>query len=147
MPSIRIPQPASPRFLSAPLATLAAAALLAAEAPAQTTLKEAAAKAGLNIGAAVTGSAVTSNSRAAYQDILKREFNILVCENDMKFQPTEPTRGQFSFTAGDRVMNFAQQNGMKMRGHTLVWHAQSGWASSLNASREEMLKVMKDHID
>lgn len=121
-------------------------ALLAAHASAQATLKEAAAKAGLNIGVATSGSIVSGTNRA-YQDLVKGEFNTLVCENDMKFQSTEPSQGRFTYTGGDRVQTFAAANSMKLRGHTLVWHSQSGWASSLNGSRAEMLKVMKDHID
>lgn len=126
---------------------LAVLAFLPFSAKAQATLREAAAAVGLNIGAAVSGNTVTGTNRAAYQEIVKREFNTLVCENDMKFQSTEPSQGRFTYNGGDQVLQFAQANSMKLRGHTLVWHSQSGWASNLNGSREQMLKVIKDHID
>lgn len=121
------------------------AGLLAAAAGAQTSLKDAAAKAGLNFGAAVSGNLV-SGSNTTLQNILKQDFNMLVCENDMKFQNTEPSQGRFSYTAGDRVVAFAAANNMTMRGHTLVWHSQSGWAGNITG-RAQLLKVMKDHID
>jgi len=35
---------------------------------------------------------------------------------------------------------------MKVRGHALVWHQQSGWASSVDAGREEMIEILKNHI-
>jgi endo-1,4-beta-xylanase len=56
------------------------------------------------------------------------------------------TQGNFSYSGGDAVMNFATQNGMLVRGHTLVWHAQTpSWVESLN--REQMLAAMKNHIN
>jgi len=102
-------------------------------------LKDAAAKAYLNIGTA-------TDRPSSYSTIIKNEFNILVCENAMKFQPTEPTQGNFTFSGGDQVLTFAQTNNMLMRGHTLVWHAQtSSWIQGLD--RLQMLAGMKEHIN
>lgn len=113
---------------------------------AQGTLGEAAGKAGLNIGIATNSFNVNGNN-ANYKTLANTQFNILVCENEMKFQSTEPSRGRFTYSGGDQVSNFAKANGMRMRGHNLVWHAQSGWAATVNANREEMLGIMKTHID
>lgn len=113
---------------------------------AQSTLKEAGAKAGLSIGTATNSNQVPTASTTAYTTILKTQFNQVVCENEMKFQPTENSRGKFSYGGGDRVYDFAKANGMTMRGHTLVWHSQSGWASSITG-RSEILSVMRTHID
>lgn len=121
-------------------------ALAAVSVPAQTTLRAAADKAGLNFGAAISGS-IANGSNTALKDIIRKEFNTVVCENDMKWDNTERTAGQFTFTNGDRVVTFANDNTMKVRGHTLVWHSQSSSAQSGGASREEMLKKMKDHIN
>ena len=124
-----------------------AACLLPLRGGAETiTLREAAAQANLNIGIATSGAEV-SGSDEKYKSIVSREFNILVAENDLKFQDTEPSRGEFSFTKGDQIVEFAQAHDMKLRGHTMVWHAQSGWAAGANAGREGMLEIMKDHIE
>jgi endo-1,4-beta-xylanase len=113
---------------------------------AQVTMAEVATKAGINIGIATNGRDVNGNN-AAYKTLAKDQFNMVVCENEMKFQPSEPSRGKFNYSGGDQVYTFANANGMKMRGHNFLWHSQSGWASTYNGSRTEMLSIMKTHID
>lgn len=67
-------------------------------------------------------------------------------ENEMKIDATEPQRGQFNFTAGDRVYNWAVQNGKQVRGHTLAWHSQQpGWMQNLSGST--LRQAMIDHIN
>lgn len=113
---------------------------------AQATLAEAGSKAGIHIGIATNSFNVTGNN-AAYQTVAKSQFDMVVCENEMKFQPSEPSRGKFSYQGGDKVYDFAKANGMAMRGHNFLWHSQSGWAQTYNGSRTEMLSIMKTHID
>src|SRR4051794_38675430 len=51
-------------------------------------------------------------------------FDSLMPENEMKWEAVEPQPRGFSFAAGDKLVAFANENGMRMRGHTLVWHSQ-----------------------
>ena len=81
------------------------------------------------------------------------QFNMIVAENEMKFDATEPERGHFDYTGGDRIIELAEANSMYVRGHTLVWHSQCpAWVSSdgkknnHNYSREELLSIMENHI-
>ncbi|MGC5310794.1 endo-1,4-beta-xylanase [Micromonospora zamorensis] len=101
-------------------------------ASAGTTLRAAAAEKGRYFGAAVaTGKLSTS----AYVTVLNREFNSVVAENEMKWDATEPQQGRFSYTGGDRLVSHAQANGMSVRGHALLWHAQQpGWAQGMSGS-------------
>ena len=85
---------------------------------------------------------------------IARDFNMVVCENEMKFAYVEPSQGSFDFYHGDRLVNFAQRNNMRVRGHTLVWHKQvAEWLSSdgvknnKNWTREQLLDIMKTHIE
>ncbi|MEW1587860.1 endo-1,4-beta-xylanase, partial [Micromonospora vinacea] len=105
---------------------------LTSTASAGTTLRASAAEKGRYFGAAVaTGKLSTS----AYTTILNREFNSVVPENEMKWDATEPQQGRFSYTGGDRLVSHAQANGMSVRGHTLLWHAQQpGWAQGMSGS-------------
>ncbi|MFF0256460.1 endo-1,4-beta-xylanase [Micromonospora zamorensis] len=105
---------------------------LTTAASAGTTLRAAAAEKGRYFGAAVaTGKLSTS----AYTTILNREFNSVVAENEMKWDATEPQQGQFNYGGGDRLVSHAQANGMSVRGHALLWHAQQpGWAQGMSGS-------------
>jgi endo-1,4-beta-xylanase len=77
--------------------------------------------------------------------LVARQFNSLSPENEMKWEFVEPRRGVFAFAAGDRLVAFAQQNGMRMRGHTLVWHSQmAGWARHLQGA--DLFDAMTSHI-
>lgn len=84
---------------------------------------------------------------------IARQFNMLVAENEMKFDALEPSRNQFSYGSADNLVNFAQRHQMSMRGHCLVWHSQlPEWVSSdgkkndKNWSRDEALDILKTHI-
>lgn len=111
---------------------------------AQSSMAAAGKAVGLNIGAATNSNQLTGTS--TYITNLKAQFNMVVCENEMKFQPTEGSRGKFSYRGGDGVSDFAKANGMAMRGHTFIWHSQSGWAANITG-KAEILNVMKTHID
>ena len=82
-----------------------------------------------------------------------RQFNMMVCENEMKMDALQPSKGSFSFGGADNLVYLAQQNDMAIRGHCLVWHSQvPGWLSSdgkkndKNWTREQALEIMKNHI-
>ena len=82
-----------------------------------------------------------------------KQFNMMVCENEMKFDALEGSRNNFSFGSADNLVTLAQQNNMVVRGHCLVWHSQlPTWVSSdgkkndKNWTREEALEIMKNHI-
>jgi endo-1,4-beta-xylanase len=110
---------------------------------AETTLGAAAAQSGRYFGTAIASGRLGDS---AYTTIASREFNMVTPENEMKIDATEPQRGQFNFTSGDRVYNWAVQNGKKVRGHTLAWHSQQpGWMQSLSGST--LRQAMIDHIN
>ncbi len=84
-------------------------------------------------------------------DIAAQDFNRLTCENEMKWDATEPQEGQFRFEAGDQLVEFAQKHGMKVHGHTFLWHSQTpNWVfqdpNGGRASRELVLKRLENHI-
>ncbi|KAJ3119001.1 hypothetical protein HK098_005768, partial [Nowakowskiella sp. JEL0407] len=83
---------------------------------------------------------------ATVTNIIKQEFGILTCENSMKMDAIQGTRGSFNFGNADNVVNFAKQNGLKMRGHTFVWYSQlPSWVSSIN-DRTTLTSVIQTHI-
>jgi len=99
-----------------------------------------------NIGAAVNLGTIISQ-----QDLLVQQFNSITAENDMKFEELQPVEGQFTFEKADKLAAFAKENGMKIRGHTLVWHNQTpAWvyhnSQGEKVTRDELLQRMKNHI-
>ncbi|MPZ85938.1 MAG: 1,4-beta-xylanase [Actinophytocola sp.] len=94
------------------------------------------------------GTAVATGPLAgepSYRDTLNREFNAVTAENAMKWDATEPSPGQFTFTAADQITASAQANGQTVHGHTLVWHSQTpGWVQGLDATA--MRDAMGNHI-
>jgi len=107
------------------------------------TLGAAAAQSGRYFGTAIAAGRLGDS---AYTTIAGREFNMVTPENEMKPDATEPQRGQFNFSAGDQIYNWATQHGMKVRGHTLAWYAQQpGWMQSLSGS--SLRQAMIDHIN
>lgn len=110
---------------------------------AESTLGAAAAQSGRYFGTAIASGRLGDST---YTTIANREFNSVTAENEMKIDATEPQRGQFNFTAADRVYNWAVQNGKEVRGHTLAWHSQQpGWMQSLSGSA--LRQAMIDHIN
>ncbi|MEV6967018.1 non-reducing end alpha-L-arabinofuranosidase family hydrolase [Hamadaea sp. NPDC051192] len=125
------------------MAVAAAAVMMPSADAAETTLGAAAAQSGRYFGTAIAGGRLGDS---AYTTIAGREFNMVTAENEMKIDATEPQRGQFSFSAGDNIYNWATQRGLKVRGHTLAWHAQQpGWMQSLSGST--LRQAMIDHIN
>ena len=104
------------------------------------------------IGAAIWQGDVTG----AHSDLLKKHFNSITAENDMKPGPLQPTEGVFNFTAADSLVTFARSNNMRVRGHTLIWHSQNpSWlfkdASGNNLqptpqNKALMLQRLENHI-
>ena len=95
-----------------------------------------------------------------------RHFNSITLENemkpanilDMKKNHDEPDRYNFEpaidFSKAERMLSFAKDNGINMRGHTLVWHNQTPEAffhenydeNKPYLSREDMLKRLDGYI-
>jgi endo-1,4-beta-xylanase len=135
------------------LTTVCALAGLAVSISAQPdTLRKLADLRGLRVGAAVTfPSGNNAANRPEYERVLRTSFNTVVCENAMKFQNLSSARGTYNFGPADAIANFADSNGMQMRGHTFVWHSQTAtWFNNLTGtatSRDTTLRIMRMHID
>lgn len=100
---------------------------------------------GIQIGAAVAVDPLLSEP--LYAETLAREFSILTPENAMKFEPVHPGPDRYDFSAADAIVNFAEEHGMQVRGHTLVWHSQlPGWLTEGNWTRDELIQILRDHI-
>jgi len=99
------------------------------------------------IGVAVRPSDVNS----AETKLILNEFNSITPENAMKMGPIHPRENFYFWRDADAIVNFAVDNKIKVRGHTLCWHAQTpNWlftdSTGNNVSKEVLLQRLKDHI-
>lgn len=97
------------------------------------------------------GAAVDSNTYHSHEKLLKKHFNSITTENEMKFELLQPLEGVFLFDTADRMINFARDNNMGTRGHALVWHRQTPmWVFQDKdggpASKELLRQRMRTHI-
>ncbi|MEV5558958.1 endo-1,4-beta-xylanase [Nonomuraea wenchangensis] len=125
------------------LGVVAAFLLPTASAQASAPLRTHAAAKGKFIGTALATGPL--GSETSYRTIAGTEFNQITAENAMKWESTEPSQGQFTFSGADQIVTFATQNNQQVHGHTLVWHQQTpGWVQGLGATA--MRSAMQNHI-
>ncbi|MFF3318066.1 endo-1,4-beta-xylanase [Streptomyces sp. NPDC003035] len=98
---------------------------------------------GITYGTAVTASKLTGT----YGELAGAQFGSVTPGNEMKWASVEPTRGSYSWSGADRVVDFAAAHGQKVRGHTLVWHSQlPSWLTGGSFPPGELRTLMTDHI-
>lgn len=106
------------------------------------TLKEASS---FPFGAALNISKIKNNS--AYIALVKKEFNSITAENAMKMINLSPSKDNYSWTDADYLVNFAQENNMRIHGHCLVWHnSLPSWVTNYNGTKEEWKTLLKNYI-
>ncbi len=72
------------------------------------------------IGTAISYGPYTSNS--VYTNIANSDFDIVTFEWDMKHRAIVQDNGSFNFSRADQLVSMASAAGLKVFGHTLVWH-------------------------
>ena len=112
---------------------------------AKVPLRAAASQRGIIIGTAVSARALKRSH--GYRTELAREFSSITPENAMKWEVTEPRRGHFEFGDADRIVAFAGDHNMRVRGHVLMWHQQNpGWLTGGNFTRSQLVSILREHI-
>ncbi len=139
-PQVRRRRPAALAAIAGLVLTTVVA--LADPAQAASTLGASAADTGRYFGTAIAAGRLGDST---YTSIASREFSMITAENEMKMDATEPSQNQFSFTNGDRILNWAVSNGKRVRGHTLAWHGQQpGWMQ--NMSGTALRNALLNHV-
>ena len=113
-----------------------------------TTLRGLASAKSRSFGVSVDATFFGANP-AAYDAVVAREFSLIVAGNVMKWSSIHrDSRYSYRWTNPDSMVAFAQANGMKVRGHTLVWYQQNpAWLTNTTWDPETLKVVLKEHID
>lgn len=100
------------------------------------------------VGVAVNQRNVSDSTQI---ELIKKEFNSITAENDMKPGELHPAEGVWNWERGDKIADFCRKNGIKLRGHCLVWHSQfCDWMfndkNGKPVSKEVFYSRLRDHI-
>jgi endo-1,4-beta-xylanase len=135
-------------------AALASTQLHARAAPGAQSLDGLARKSNRRFGSAVAwsppGTDAGSFTNPAYAAILERECELLVPENQLKWQWVRRAPDTFDFRAFDAIADYAARQGFKLRGHTLFW-TPTKWYSKWLAERQfksaaEAEQLLAEHV-
>ena len=108
-------------------------------------LSRAAGAAPIPYGAAVRAGALASDP--TYRAAVAAMCEIIVPEGEMKWSDIHPKRGEYRFENADALVDFARQNRIEIRGHTLAWYgALPAWTSEF-ANGAEAERELVDHIE
>ncbi|MGB2713255.1 MAG: endo-1,4-beta-xylanase [Vicinamibacterales bacterium] len=105
-------------------------------------LRDAASASGKLIGTAIQSELLRLPQ---YSTVLARHFNYVTAEYEMKMNIVAPGRDSRNFSAGDTIVAFALANGMRIKGHALVWHgAVPAWVEAL--SPDDLRMALQNYI-
>ena len=129
--------------------------------PASTAVRESlnalAQRNGRRFGSAIAstpGNARTGSiQNPAYAALVKAECGLVVPENEMKWQALRPDAATFDFARADGIVAWARANGLKVRGHNLLWQRPEWTPAWLNAHdfganpQREAERLLTTHIN
>jgi endo-1,4-beta-xylanase len=95
------------------------------------------------VGAALNRGAL---QESAYPLTAAREFNYVTPENETKWVFTETSPGRVTFGAADAIVEFAEAQGMKVKGHTLIWHELLASYVNETLAPDELRGAVEAHI-
>lgn len=123
---------------------LSAAATAAAALPLDDSLRGVAARHGFMFGAAVRSGALIADPR--YRALVLRECGLATPEGELKWNAVDADRG-YDFHRAEAIQTMLAPSGVRLRGHTLVWHnALPRWAELALATSETGRQTLADHI-
>lgn len=97
------------------------------------------------IGTAVNVKALLEDP--TYALMILHHFSSVTAETEMKIHDLQPAKEYFDFGKSDRLMEFAQTHGLKVRGHSLVdERTLPSWLADGQFSPEELRQILENYI-
>ncbi len=102
------------------------------------------------IGAALSNRRVDSMDLSA--QLARDQFSSITPEWELKPDVISPNPGEYNFSEADRVVDWALENGMEVRGHALLWHEATpdhflqGSPADIRARLEEYITTVVEYF-
>jgi GH35 family endo-1,4-beta-xylanase len=91
-------------------------------------------------------SIIDSDTSSQQQAVVFRHFNQLTAGNIMKMSYLHPTENSFTFDQGDELVSLANDNGMSVHGHTLIWHSDYQLPDFMKNYNGDFGAMLKNHV-
>ncbi|MDX2546886.1 endo-1,4-beta-xylanase [Streptomyces sp. WI04-05B] len=126
-------------------ASIPVASASANSTPTPATLRELAARDGIVIGS----GAINPNylDEPQFSEVLADQFNSLSPENELKWNFVQPQEGSFDFAGLDRLVDFAEDNNMVVKGHGFISGCCNPDYVTAITDADELRTVMSTHFN
>jgi len=109
------------------------------------SLKDAAAKRGIRIGAAVQSGYIAGEP--LFASTVTREYSMVEPEYEMLWSAIHPTQSTYNYIGADAIVAFAARNNMPVRADHLVSHSSlPTWLTKGNFTPDQLNQILHDHI-
>lgn len=103
------------------------------------------------IGNIVSASKLSSSSAAntTFKNVLLDDYNSITAENDMKMANIFVGPDTFDFSDGDAIVAYAKANGLRVHGHTLLWHPEYAipdWLENFSGTDAEFEAHIENYV-
>ncbi len=95
------------------------------------------------IGTAINQHQVNARDKSA--QLAADQFNSITPEWELKPNIINPSPGVYNFSEGDRIVDWALENDIAVRGHALLWHVSTPH-HFLEGSREDIKYRLEEYI-
>lgn len=83
---------------------------------------------------------------AQNSEVILENFGQLTPENSMKWDQINGRQDTYNWQQPDFLVDYALKNNLTIRGHTLVWHSQlASWVNSIR-DKNQLTKVIEEHV-
>jgi hypothetical protein len=115
--------------------------------PPGVTLRQAADRHGIFVGAATNVGDLTSTTEPQYKSVEQAQFSLTTAENACKVGPIHPQRDRYSWDGCDTIFAAAEAANQSVRGHNLCWHTENPpWLTGGNFTPAELTTILQQHI-
>ncbi len=101
----------------------------------------------VHLGSAIHNGKLFNASEPEYEETFLAHFDGFTPEFELKWGQVQPQQGSYNFGTVDRLVDFAESHGKRVRGHVLAWHKSlPGWMTSRTWTREEAIALLEDYV-